>query len=338
MLQYRRPAFSETERKFIRKYIEPFGAKPDEFGNYILKIGDAPVLWSSHTDTVHYVHGMQQVWVDKAKQFAWTDTKKSNCLGADCTTGVYVMLRMIEAGVPGLYIFHRDEEAGGGGSSHIAKKTPELLDGIKYAIAFDRKGSNSIITHQWGGRCCSSEFAKALGEHLMMKEDSGGTFTDTANYTDIIPECTNISVGYMNQHTAGEWQDLQFAEELVKLMLTLDVASLPVARDPKAKPANWWEDDDEFGWYHGHRTLKSSKGGYRSLRTGEPLDDDQHYYGRAYGSSQTYVDDSWYDAYDLEDLVRTRPADIVNYLLRNGVNARDIMEEIGITHINSAAA
>ena len=46
------------------------------------------------------------------------------------------MREMILAGIPGLYVFHRNEESGGAGSDWIARETPWELHGIKAAIAF----------------------------------------------------------------------------------------------------------------------------------------------------------------------------------------------------------
>ena len=84
----------------------------------------AVTMFSSHTDTVHkqkatdtYKLSLQRNWLKVAGE--------GGVLGADCGTGVWIMLNLIAAGVPGLYVFHRDEEIGGGGSSYIAKHHPE---------------------------------------------------------------------------------------------------------------------------------------------------------------------------------------------------------------------
>lgn len=241
MLTVRRPAGSKSERKWIAKWIKPLGVEQDEFGNLIKRIGDSPVLWSSHTDTVHRMGGLQQLAMTEIGEIMLhPDERESNCLGADCTTGVWLMREMILSGKPGLYVFHRAEECGGIGSSAIAKGTPGLLDGIKYAIAFDRYGTTSVITHQ-GSRCCSNVFAWALATGLGGKFglDECGVFTDTANYTDLVPECTNISVGYYDHHKSTEWQDSRFALDLLDKLLALDVDSLPVKRDPNEVDTDW---------------------------------------------------------------------------------------------------
>src|SRR5690606_20255877 len=145
--------------------IEPTGAVRDDFGNYLMRAGprdiadDPPrVGWCAHTDTVLAIPGRQLLSIRKGIVRA-APAQGGNCLGADDTTGVWLLLEMIRARVPGFYIFHRAEEKGCQGSDYIARETPEVLDGIDYAIAFDRRGYNSIVTHQIGARTASDSFA-----------------------------------------------------------------------------------------------------------------------------------------------------------------------------------
>jgi putative aminopeptidase FrvX len=230
MLRARRPSGSKTEEKWIARWIDPLEPEIDGFGNRILRIGDAPVLWSSHTDTVHRTPGNQRVNVRKGIASVGG---KSNCLGADDTAGVWLMVQMARQGVPGLYVWHRAEEIGGLGSDWIALNTPELLDGIRFAIALDRKGASSVITHQFA-RCCSDDFADSLCRELGMgyMRDDTGLFTDTANYVDLVGECTNISVGYEHEHSPYETLDLEHADRLLAVLIGLDWRNLVEARHP----------------------------------------------------------------------------------------------------------
>jgi hypothetical protein len=251
MLSFRRPAGSPTERNFISMWIKPLGVEQDSMGNLYKRIGTAPVLWSCHTDTVSKKGGMQGI--NHIDGYLWTNDKGSNCLGADDTAGVWLCREMIKAQRPGLYVFHRQEECGGCGSQHIADKTPELLNGIEMAVAFDRRGRTSVITHQFGGRCCSDAFGDSLARELDMGHslDKGGSFTDTANYADLIPECSNLSIGYTNEHSIHEWLDSDYLLELRERMLELDVSKLSVERDPDAiDPADAFRKEDvwELEW------------------------------------------------------------------------------------------
>lgn len=242
MLEFQRPAWSVFEEAFIDRYIRPLDPEEDQFGNLWLDVGDNPnVLWSSHTDTVHNRSGLQLVKVRKGVARLDHEGHKSdpkdrrpNCLGADCTTGVWLMTEMIREGVPGRYVFHRDEENGGNGSEFIATKNTELLEGIDMAIAFDRKGKNEVITHQgWNQRTCSDTFATELAGQLGMNfhKSKWGIFTDTKNYMYHVPECTNISVGYDHAHSANELQDLDFAKRLRDRLCQINTDNLPIKRD-----------------------------------------------------------------------------------------------------------
>lgn len=242
MLTTKRPGRSKGEKQFIETYIDTLpGVLVDGFGNRLVSIGDSPILWSSHTDSVHSDSGFQSIIKD-GDMIRLHRHERSSCLGADCATGVWLMCNMILRGVPGHYIFHRDEESGGLGSSWIAKTPSDGFKPYQFAIALDRKGYSSVVTHQ-GGRCCSDAFAKSIAAQLGGKyaPDPTGLFTDTANYTRLVPECTNLSVGYGAQHTSNEQQNVRFALELLEKLTVLDASKLVVER--KTTDADYVEID-----------------------------------------------------------------------------------------------
>lgn len=249
ILGYQRFAGTQGEQDMIAKHIATLpNAEEDDYGNWWVVVGDAPptTMFSSHTDTVE-----KRSAVGRKKlslKGAWLSAAGGGVLGADCGTGIWIMLNLIKAQVPGVYVFHRDEEIGGGGSSHIAKHHPERLEGIKHCIAFDRKATSHVITHQGGSRCCSDAFANAfadllnLGTGMEFEPNDGGSFTDSANYTHLIPECTNLSIGYYDQHTMEERQDLSFAAALVLKLISLPFDQLPAERDPEAEDEDDWRN------------------------------------------------------------------------------------------------
>lgn len=238
MLAYCRPAYSPTEKQFIERFLKPLGVNKDPFGNHFVKIGDAPtVLWSSHTDSVHHRHGMQKLDFD-GTFIRLADGSGSNCLGADCVAGIWIMSEMIQAKVPGLYIFHAAEEIGCEGSRAIAEKAPEFLNGIKAAVAFDRWGIDSVITHQ-GSRTASDAFGESMMAQLpaRFRLDPTGMVTDTKMYRTLVPECTNISVGYYDHHKPTERLDVEHLIELRNHMVKFDETAIVIERDPKPMPA-----------------------------------------------------------------------------------------------------
>ena len=262
IIKYCRSAGSAGEHAMIKKHIKPLGMQTDKVGNLYKYIGKKPkVLWSCHTDTVHKDKSgpTQTITLDHNDNPTKIFKTDGEVLGADCGTGVWIMIQMIKAGVRGLYVFHRAEECGGIGSDYIVDKHKYLLDGIDKAIAFDRYGYESIVTHQSMARTCSDGFADSLARllesnRMYFTADRGGSFTDTSNYAEVIPECTNISVGYMSHHTSKEYQDVNHAVQLCDSMLKLgnQFEDLPALRDPTVTDYSDRYTDSFNTAYHQH--------------------------------------------------------------------------------------
>tara|TARA_R100000030_G_scaffold77195_1_gene60095 strand:- start:225 stop:749 length:525 start_codon:yes stop_codon:yes gene_type:complete len=86
-----------------------------------------------------------------------------------------------------------------------------------------------------GFRTASDAFANSFADALNMPQlqpDSGGSYTDSNEYAEIVPECTNISVGYYGQHSVSESQDLTYLDKLVFALENADWSKLVFERDP----------------------------------------------------------------------------------------------------------
>jgi len=252
MLTYCRPHGGEGEKQFVERFIRPY--EPEEIIDakgevmaYVVQVGDvkdAPVLWCAHVDTVHKQDApiKQTIVYDEGCGMIYKDDKIMP-LGADDGAGVWMLLEMIDAKVPGTYLFHRGEERGGIGSGAIAAEHSGFVRQFKWAIAFDRRGTEDVITEQFTGETASVEFAQAFANALAMeyKPCPNGVFTDTANYASIIPECTNISVGYDNEHTPNETLDVWHLVQLRNAVIAAfgTGIALPVKRDPAAVWGKW---------------------------------------------------------------------------------------------------
>ena len=299
MLEFCRPGGGVEEEAFITKYIAPFDGHEDAYGNQIIEVAgpeDYPrILWSCHTDSVHRHGGRQHVNVTNG--FAWTDD--GSCLGADDGVGVWLALEMIRANVPGVYVFHREEETGGGGSLHMARCSAPFLAECKAAIALDRMGYADVITYQGGSRCCSDAFANSLAALLggRFRADDSGVFTDTANYTDLIGECTNLSVGYFRQHGPTEHLDLGFAYRLRDALIAADWTKLEFERKPGEEEElyalDWRYDRTSYG-----SSYSSNKWG-SALPNGDDVEEMERY----------VFDNAWA---------------VAEYLLHHKISAEDI--------------
>lgn len=256
----------------------------------VITVGSSRTLFSCHLDTVHREDGFQAVTHDETKNvlrlaerepaqekfvqdeiFPTRNEVKTNvvkplwgkfkpsygCLGADDGAGIWLMLEMIDAKLPGVYVFHYGEEKGGIGSTGMVTHHSDFLSQFDRAVAFDRRGLTSVITHQGFGRCCSDLFADALAQSLSQDgldlwPDSTGIFTDTANYTDLIGECTNVSCGYDSEHSDSETLNVTFLSELRDAVIKVDWETLPTDRQPGE------EEDPAYNAWGGYGSLSRS--------------------------------------------------------------------------------
>ena len=273
ILAYRREHTSKGEQYFIDRFLShttPILSKTGEviaykYSNY--KPGAKNnVLWTSHIDTMH--HGRpdqisQEVYVDSFN-IAFVNSTE-DCLGSDDGSGVWIMLEMIKADVHGTYMFFRGEEKGCIGSRAFAEEYADELKTYTHAIAFDRKGKTDVITHQQSSRCCSDKFAKKMSTLLggSFSPCDSGVYTDTAEFTHLVPECTNIAVGYIDQHTSKETQDLDFLVALKEQIIQhqWEDIELPVERKPEAKQDRYsiWEDDYGYSPYDNFILMSDSQ-------------------------------------------------------------------------------
>ena len=265
MMKFRRQQGSDSQKDFCIRFLHPIMGKPDRDGNYIKVIGNSPkVCFAAHHDTVHRQEGMQRVEIIN-DVMSLDPTSDSSCLGADCTTGIWLILEMIDAGIPGVYVIHSGEEIGCVGSSALVKRNPKWLRKINAVISFDRRGYDSIVTHQMGYRTCSDAFANSLEAilGLGMQPDPTGAYTDSNEYVSKVSECTNISVGYFNQHTKNETQDLAFASRLRDALIAADWSQLVFEREIHDREYDY---GDNWGYYF--------RGNEETMVEGVGVDDD----------------------------------------------------------------
>lgn len=275
----------------------PKGTAKDNHGNYFYKIGNSRTIFACHLDTACKKYEKVNHVIDGNI----IRTNGKTILGADDKAGVTVLLYMIEQKVPGTYYFFIGEEVGCIGSKAASAK--DNFSKYDRIISFDRRDTCSVITHQGWERCCSNEFANELSKAyidlgLELKPDDTGVHTDSAEFTSVIPECTNISVGYYKEHTHEEHQDIEFLEKLCMASAIIDWEKLPTIRNPKVKEYkeynyghNWnnsrekaigwnWNDYDyDYGYYHdefSNRKKSNFKKAYGYYR-----DDDEAPFDRA---------------------------------------------------------
>lgn len=274
--------------------IEGVSSEVDDIGNLFIWVGtkqedgsikESKTIFSTHMDTVQddkfkddknlHVRSIlvtQENPKPGQEGYIWASVRNDkgiltdSVLGGDDKCGLYIVCRMILRRVPGLYIFHVGEERGCVGSKHVAKTRPDMLKLYDRAVAFDRKDYTDIICHQLPGRGCSEEFGKALAEALnirmppkvQFKSEVRGTYTDTASYFGLVPECTNVSCGYFDAHSSSEYVDTVYLRDiLLPAVLGVHWEKLPTVRKPvepytkefkKDIRSEYWDNRDWDNW------------------------------------------------------------------------------------------
>lgn len=220
----------------VMKFM-PEGLTKDEFGNYYRIIGESKTMFTSHLDTADRNKSKTKLYELEKSDGNFIVTNGSTILGADDKSGVTIMLYMMAHNIPGIYYFFIGEERGCIGSRKVSENLEKIshLRDVKRCISFDRRNYHSIITMQMGGQCCSDTFGNALAKEMNksgmdMSLDPTGIYTDSACFMEQIPECTNVSVGYFDEHTSNESQNMDFLDKICKASIKVDWESLPTAR------------------------------------------------------------------------------------------------------------
>lgn len=223
---------------------EWYDIEADAKGNiFALHISRPTVLYTCHTDTAHQGEG-RHIAAERDGMYILAEGSTSSCLGADDAVGVAICAGMMAYGVEADFVFYVGEEVGAIGSGWSVDYDAGRYAQYHAAISLDRRGTTSVITHQ-GARTASDAFARSLA-HLLnasgyvrgYKPDPTGIFTDSKMLTHLIPECTNLSVGYYNEHTQREKLDVEHARGLMHALLVLDTDQLVIERSV--------EDDDYY--------------------------------------------------------------------------------------------
>jgi hypothetical protein len=284
LLAIKRCHDSAGEAYAVERFLSPYNPTEylDPLGTVLAYVittdPNSTTLFSCHVDSVHAVNAPieNKVVYDANMMIAYKDKDDLTPLGADDAAGWWLMLEMIDQNIPGTYLFHRGEEKGGIGSSGMSLHYHDFLKRFKRAVAFDRRGTTSVITHQGMGECCSDEFAQALSDQFnainhtfLFEPDDTGIYTDTAEYTHLIPECTNISCGYQGEHTPSETLDVEFLVALCEACIYVDWESLPVVREA-ARPSLSRYDTYMGG---GYGASLPSKGKKKKGRKAYPTDE-----------------------------------------------------------------
>jgi putative aminopeptidase FrvX len=232
------------------KHLLPRRVNEDGVGNYYYRVGKGSrTMFTAHMDDASW-SGTKKI--NHRIQGNTIGTDGNSILGADDKAGVTILLYLIYKKVPGTYYFFAGEESGMRGAKDILRlKKDWFIENFDRCVSFDRRGYGSIISRQIGKKCCSNEFVDALKKQydslgIPHRNDPGGIYTDSASFIGIIPECTNISVGYFHEHSSMETQDIDYLEKLGKASAKVKWEELPTVG---VKSDDSYGYGDDMIWY-----------------------------------------------------------------------------------------
>lgn len=155
-----------------------------------------PVCLVAHLDTVFY-YPPTDFFYDQDNEVLWSPQG----LGTDDRAGVLMIKNLIERGFYPSIILTTEEEQGGIGARVLTENYPECpFKNIKFLIELDRKAYNDCIFYT----CDNKEFKEYISNFGFKK--AIGIFTDIRI---IAPQwgiaAVNLSVGYQNEHSNGEY-------------------------------------------------------------------------------------------------------------------------------------
>lgn len=257
---------------------------------YIFCKGEIPVLLTAHMDTVHSVlirNFYEDIQTDKNGKVTHKISSPQG-IGGDDRCGIYEILTVLEDGYRPYILFCEDEETGGKGSAKFCKTEyiKDLLD-LKFLIELDRANANDLVFYSNDNK----EFIEWIEDETNWKM-AWGSFSDICNLS---PECgvssVNLSCGYYNAHTLGEYVIVEEMLEAIKIVEHLLVRSEKVEQfEYIKKKYTGYYGYGNYGYgfgtsYNGYYN-KNNTAGYRDYYGDEYDDYDDYCYHKALASSE----------------------------------------------------
>lgn len=227
-------------RRFIRRWISdnvPAAVvTQDNTGNLYITKGDAedyPCL-CAHMDQVQDFHPKDFVCIENDDVImGYSPKMRKQCgLGADDKNGIFVALSCLQKYDILKCAFFVGEEIGCVGSS-VADV--EFFNDCRFCAQIDRRGNDDMVT-TITSRMCSEEFYKAADPETWGYKESYGLMTDVEVLREngVKASCINMSCGYYEPHTDGEFtskQDLEKCYTFVCHLIEDCTAVYPFADD-----------------------------------------------------------------------------------------------------------
>lgn len=212
---------------FLTEALEKLGAKveADEFGNLCGTKGNCETYPCivAHLDTVHTIHGdgIAIVKINDCVTGVNPKTMRQTGIGGDDKCGIFAALHCLEHLPACKVAFFRDEEVGCMGSYAASA---EWFKDCRFILQADRRGNSDFVTDICGELSSDAfqfDVAPMLEKHGF--KPCRGAMSDVMALRDIGTgvSCANMSAGYHNPHSPGEYINLADLDNTCALMLSI---------------------------------------------------------------------------------------------------------------------
>lgn len=227
---------SLTEKEMhqsMGQYLKSKYQKVEITKEYIMATGDIPIALVAHMDTV-FKNPVSNLYYDQQKGVLWSPEG----LGADDRAGIFAILKIIQEGLRPSVILTTGEEVGGVGASALCEKYPTCpIEGLKYLIQLDRRGTNDCVFYD----CYCPEFVDYIEKFGFCERM--GSFSDISF---LMPQWeivgVNLSVGYEDEHSISETLHINpLMDTIRKVKHMLKAKDIPeFLYDEVSVYGTWW--------------------------------------------------------------------------------------------------
>lgn len=265
----------EDLKKYLDGRIREYGYSPVNEEGFLYAEGNIPVLLTAHMDTVHK-ELVKKFFIITTKDRKHIITSPQG-IGGDDRCGIYIILKVLEAGFRPYILFCEDEESGGDGSELFTMSDHiEGLTKLKYMIELDRANRRDAVFYN----CDNDEFTDYITNETGYTEN-WGTFSDISN---LAPKAkvaaVNLSVGYYHAHTVNEevvYEEMMETEKTVEKLLT--VADKCEQFEYK-EGYSWYSYNGSYGKHYAYASSSTTttKGNVTDKKKLPAVADDYKYY------------------------------------------------------------
>lgn len=188
-----------TLKSTLETELRNMGYDPINEDGFLYAEGTYPVMLIAHMDTVHHDNC---TIICESPDGNYLMSPQG--IGGDDRCGIFMVLETIKE-IHCSVVFTEDEEIGCVGAQKFATSGYRPAN-LNYIIEYDRKGKNDAVFYS----CDNPEFTEFVTDETIGFVKEHGSCSDISQIAPALGvAAVNISSGYYNQHTIGEYINIK---------------------------------------------------------------------------------------------------------------------------------